>query len=813
MNRTSSKNFFQCSYLLEEFITLTGLQWAVDEEVIVALRAVEANLIDAMLPKASREAALMRACNGKLDFYADTYRAVLDRAAAAGVLFNYHQKQAVRDALNSGERAVFARALSDIACQTPACKPLCDVLESLFSPLSWCETRGRLHQTLQKNPNRHAICHALLAAYVFSCFALEEIHNFFACQTISESPVLDEQPQLYLPRFADYLRAILPNVWSRPSGLAYLRLDETLLSSFAPDDYASARRAVLQQIRAFYQALANHCYLCVHIKPMKTLSKIYGEDVAWALAADITLYAERLQQTRLETGYFHPHRIADETLGYIEQANAQQCRFDLAHTGFHYKDCFVVTLEDEAGSGDAQQTALLDLVLLFEKNKRDETVVPCPACRSWQVRGNSYPTLGVRSWECMNRLCPERSKSDRGNRYSMVSLLRQEAIEDERAQIPVKELRLWKRDVACASDETEITRMLARHYSLPDDKVLVCASSQFLTRLATACSPFLDREVCYFSTAEATSIGTIGRDDPDTLSPEEFEQSPFFERFCLSRPEAVHPKTSGLQLVPLFPNLSSMKNVEIYCGDCFDVLGQINPESVDGVVTSPPYYNARDYATWPNIYAYLFDQWNVILRLHQVLKPGGLVLFNVFDYFDNDRTIVFSDMGKKRIILSSYASHLFRRAGFCLIKNVVWDKGEIEGKRNFNQGNRSPYYQAPFNCWEHIWVFSKGAPTFDVSRLPTLLREQPVTKMVRGANVVGHTAPYPEAIPNLLLDLLPPSAHVVDPYAGSFTSICAALKSNKRGIGIDYKRDYCELGLRRLKNQFSGQLSLSELMT
>jgi len=50
---------------------------------------------------------------------------------------------------------------------------------------------------------------------------------------------------------------------------------------------------------------------------------------------------------------------------------------------------------------------------------------------------------------------------------------------------------------------------------------------------------------------------------------------------------------------------------------------------------------------------------------------------------------------------------LLRRVGFELQGNTAWYKGEIEGKRNYNQGNRSPYYQAPLNCWEHCLVFRK----------------------------------------------------------------------------------------------------------
>ena len=108
--------------------------------------------------------------------------------------------------------------------------------------------------------------------------------------------------------------------------------------------------------------------------------------------------------------------------------------------------------------------------------------------------------------------------------------------------------------------------------------------------------------------------------------------------------------------------------------------------------------------------------------------------------------MVFSAMGKKRMILGAYIVRLFEELGFELRGNVVWDKGEIEGKRNFNQGNHSPYYQAPFNCWEHIYVFAKPGgerpPQF-----PTILKARPVFKMVNGENVLGHSAPFPPEIP------------------------------------------------------------------
>src|SRR5437660_12875082 len=99
--------------------------------------------------------------------------------------------------------------------------------------------------------------------------------------------------------------------------------------------------------------------------------------------------------------------------------------------------------------------------------------------------------------------------------------------------------------------------------------------------------------------------------------------------------------------------------------------------------------------------------YNVARQVYRVLRPGSYFLFNIFDYFDNENHVVVSAMGKKRMILGAYCIDLFCRAGFRVEGNVAWYKGEIEGKRNFNQGNRSPYYQFPFNCWEHVLVFRK----------------------------------------------------------------------------------------------------------
>jgi DNA modification methylase len=193
--------------------------------------------------------------------------------------------------------------------------------------------------------------------------------------------------------------------------------------------------------------------------------------------------------------------------------------------------------------------------------------------------------------------------------------------------------------------------------------------------------------------------------------------------------------------------------------------------------------------------------YNSAREVFRTLRPGALYLFNIFDYFDNENNIVLSAMGKKRMILGAYIIDLFRRVGFRVLTNVVWYKGEIEGKRNFNQGNKSPYYQFPFNCWEHILVFAKPSAASPIAPLPTILDCKPVIKMIRGENVLGHSAPFPPAIPELLLSRTGRGKTVLDPYSGSMTTARIAHRRGIRSISIELHQSYCELGLRLLEGE------------
>ena len=758
--------------LLAEFLRVLNVQWSVPDEMMrAAQEALEGCSAWPMRPARERERRLLGLVNAKLRLNRDGFQALLDAAAVRRVFLNYHDKANVLEWMDHQDIASFKAWIHD-AGHDPS-------LIGFFRPSSREETLLGLHEQLRSGhvvrkdakklsvaERKTEVLQALFGGYVFNAFRAQAMHEYFN----------EDCRREYTADFYQHLLRFYPRAFHRNCALLYLRVDEQLRGTMSHEEL---RDGLYSFIREAYERLSNHCSFAIQIEPF-----IEGnESGQWRLASDLILYAEKHREVRLGTGYFHPREIESETAKHIPGLDVRKAHFELANEGFYFKDCFVLSPESITINGATQTyTAPADLLLLFEKNERDETVIPCPGCRSTKVRGNSYPTLGVRSWECDNPICPEKSAFDRGNRYSLSALIKQEAIKRDEDQIPEDSLKKWKLDVVGGIRADDVADMLLRHFTLHGDKAV------FVNTDGTS-GTLHGRTIIHESFDTSKSV------DHEYSA---FQRSAFFHRFAVE-------KDAQPVFAPASPVPQTSSDAAVYEGDCFEVLATMPEASVDGAVTSPPYYNARSYSEWPNMYCYLYDMFNSARQVYRVLRPGALYLFNIFDYFDNENTIVFSAMGKKRMILGAYIINSFRRVGFQLKGNVVWHKGEIEGKRNFNQGNRSPYYQYPFNCWEHVLIFQKPGPSKLTLDFPTILLSKPVIKIVRGENILGHSAPFPPSIPALLLDRLNAGECVLDPYAGSMTTARAARARGIRSISIDLHREYCELGIRLLNEEHCGQ--------
>ncbi len=252
---------------------------------------------------------------------------------------------------------------------------------------------------------------------------------------------------------------------------------------------------------------------------------------------------------------------------------------------------------------------------------------------------------------------------------------------------------------------------------------------------------------------------------------------------------------------------------KIINGNCVDVMKCIPDNSVDLVVTSPPYDNLRTYK------GYVFPFEDIVKQLFRVIKQGGVVVWVV-----SDATINGSETG------TSFKQALkFMEVGFNLHDTMI-----------FQKANPVPqiYRKRYTNIFEYMFVFSKGAiAKHNPIKVPCLHAglelkgttyknyskgEQNRTKLanpvkseklkgniweyVVGKKAVdqeakGHPAPFPY---ELALDHITSWTNegdiVLDPMCGSGTTCVAALESKRNYIGIDISEEYCNLATNRIQS-------------
>lgn len=732
---------------------LTGLDARLYEPSANALRSIFAVLGAAPeQPRTSVERAFYGRLNTKLTLNAKTLKHIYATAARHGTTFNYHAKKAISGAIDGNDRAGYLRALETYCASS-------DVRERL-APLFGCidgrDTRsaliGEAHKPskLRKAHHREVeadVFNAAAGCLVWALWGNERLQAHFDGQG---APTVEAA-------FLETLKTRFPELFRRDRSLVIRRVDSVTGS------YSEARDSLTAWMADEFKQLDNYGYLAV----LLDVSRLGAS--SWELAGDLTLFAERFLAYPLDRLFFRWESVRDETLHASTGLDEDAAHFEMINEGFTYRD--LILLPDEEGR-------VVRGLLLFQKNERDETPIPCPACRNTENEGNSYPSFGVKSWECANPLCPERSIYNRGKRYSFKGLLTQAAIEDPSNQIDVSAVRRWRRDVVSFDSDDDIVRMLIGFYSMRGDTVAL------LGLQSPESLPYSGRTIVSEDCEPSTSA----------VIDDSFWTGPFFSRYVPQQLEHS-TRTRGQDE----PNVNSW---EIVHGDSQAVLASLPDATFDRAVTSPPYFNAREYSQWPNLYSYLNEMWFIHRELYRTLKPGALYYFNIFDYFDNERIITFSLMGKKRIALSALFVDLFRRLGFEAYGLVAWDKGDVEGKRSFNAGNFSPFYQSPQNCWEHVLVFRKpGAPSEEPGVVPQgpespVVRIHPVVKMVRGKNVLGHTAPYPIDLPKYVLSDLPTNALVLDPFGGSGTTARACLDLQLRPYLIEKDSEYHALSIR-----------------
>lgn len=736
------------SRIISEFKKLIPCNWEPDNnQLALGQELIEFSNTNNYPISIDFAASYVEAVNEKLDLNREAYHNILDVFFSGGIKLNYILKNKIKKLLDCTDAHQYDSFLEKNRIQS-------DAVKQAFKPVTMEQTQETLKLIIETDKKSKDVLASIFSRYLFNLFEPECTAIFFS------------KDSNYIPDYFNYLDVKYPDLFNRECALVYIEISEKLFKN----GYDMGCNIVLHTIKEAFDALQNHCDLAVFIPDIK----LDDESIQWKLYSDIVLFAEKFRKEKIDRTYFRWKKVSQITASYISGIDGDEAEWEYAFQGFVYKDCFV--------TNGSEGIRPYNLLLIFEKNVRDERLINCPACRSVDIQGNSYPILNVRSWECQNPLCPDRSKYNRGKRYSFMSLTRQKEMLDEENRIDKSSVAKWHLDCVSGVTSDDIFEMCLRHYSCVDDGVYVYMAEPG-TRLHFI---YLKRNINLKTFCEIS----------DTLL-EDFKKCAYFKRY-------IHVKEG---LPQQFPSVKIGK-ANVVNGDSLLALKSLSDNSIDGAVTSPPYYNAKEYSQWENIYCYLYDMYNISKELYRVMKPGAVYLFNIFDYFDNENNIVLSAMGNKRMILGAYMLDIFSRVGFNIVGNIIWNKGEVQGNRSFNQGNMTPYYQAPLNCWEHIFILSKGKPAPKYQSLfSEIYSMRPVIKMVRGKNILGHTAPFPNSIPELLIKSMDPGDIVIDPFLGSGTTCIVANNYKINSVGMEINPAYFDLCKKRISQSEYQQLS------
>lgn len=140
--------------------------------------------------------------------------------------------------------------------------------------------------------------------------------------------------------------------------------------------------------------------------------------------------------------------------------------------------------------------------------------------------------------------------------------------------------------------------------------------------------------------------------------------------------------------------------------DVSDALKYIKNDTIDLTFTSPPYYNARDYSTYPDYSTYINFLYNVFKEVHRITKEGRFLVLNTSPVITPRLNRKYSS--KRHPITFDIHYHLVN-IGWEFIDDIIWVKPEASVKarnRSFRK-HRKPLAYKPNVVTEYVMVYRK----------------------------------------------------------------------------------------------------------
>lgn len=282
----------------------------------------------------------------------------------------------------------------------------------------------------------------------------------------------------------------------------------------------------------------------------------------------------------------------------------------------------------------------------------------------------------------------------------------------------------------------------------------------------------------------------------------------------------------------IYDNYAPDTKVVLHHGDVSDLLKQLPDRTVQLIITSPPYNLGKEYETRVGLKTYLASQKAVISQLVRVLANEGSLCWQIGNFVEKGEVFpldiyyydIFKDLGLKlrnRIIWHfGHGLHASKRFSG-RYETILWftktDKyvfnldsvrvpSKYPGKRHYKGPNKgkpssNPLGKNPSDFWENLISEEFESGVIDIPNVKSNHPEKTI-----------HPCQFPiELVERFVLALTNPNDWVLDPYAGVGSSLIAAIKNDRRGIGAEKEAEYCKITRQRIMSFFNGTLPLRKL--
>jgi len=267
---------------------------------------------------------------------------------------------------------------------------------------------------------------------------------------------------------------------------------------------------------------------------------------------------------------------------------------------------------------------------------------------------------------------------------------------------------------------------------------------------------------------------------------------------------------------------------KVHCGDCLDLLKQIPDQSIDAVITDPPYAEVkRDYGRWTEEEWWALIVEGVVPEVRRVLKPQGSAVFIIQP---NSRKVgsmrgwVFEFMAwvcrEWNMVQDAYwwnpatmpsavacQGKLMRPS----VKPCVWcgsdDCWRDQEAVLWEETDRNKALRAEARCERKTYPSGHSRNALAISSASerrggvTPFNVLPVSNTFRlgDSGSYGHGAGTPLPLARWWTRYIcPPGGVVLDPFMGAGTMAVAAVEEGRRFVGIERDAGYCEIAERRI---------------